>query len=101
MVRFNSSFKKVKKIYFFYYYHLVNIMIYCRLAQCVKIMFAIAILISYALQAFVPVDILWSTYVGHKIKRHQLFWEYFCRTLVTLVTCKLFIIIIYIIYKCN
>jgi proton-coupled amino acid transporter len=58
------------------------------MAQSIKIMFAIAILISYALQAYVPVEILWSTYFDHRIKKNKLFWEYVCRTILTLITCK-------------
>ncbi|XP_029171872.1 proton-coupled amino acid transporter-like protein CG1139 isoform X2 [Nylanderia fulva] len=56
------------------------------LAQSIKIMFAIAIFITYALQAYVPVEILWNTYLDYRIKTRKLFWEYVCRTLVTAVT---------------
>lgn len=58
------------------------------MAQCIKLMFAIAIFITYALQAYVPVEIIWSTYLDHHIKKNKLFWEYICRTFVTLVTCE-------------
>lgn len=56
------------------------------MAQSIKIMFAIAIFITYALQAYVPVEILWTTYLDHRIQNRKLFWEYVCRTLVTIVT---------------
>lgn len=58
------------------------------MAQCIKVMFAIAIFITYALQAYVPVEITWTTYLDHRIKKNKLFWEYVVRTLVTLTTCK-------------
>ncbi|KAL0120248.1 hypothetical protein PUN28_008127 [Cardiocondyla obscurior] len=56
------------------------------MAQSIKIMFAVAIFITYALQAYVPVEILWSTYLDHRIKNRKILWEYVCRTVVTLVT---------------
>lgn len=58
------------------------------MAQSIKIMFAIAIFITYALQAYVPVEILWTTYLNHRVRTCKLFWEYVCRTIVTLVTCE-------------
>lgn len=59
------------------------------MAQSIKIMFAFAIFITYALQGYVPVEIIWNTYLDHRIEKRKVFWEYVCRTLVTLVTCKL------------
>ncbi|XP_018300333.1 proton-coupled amino acid transporter-like protein CG1139 [Mycetomoellerius zeteki] len=56
------------------------------MAQSIKIMFAIAIFITYALQAYVPVEILWTTYLDHRIQNRKILWEYVCRTFVTLVT---------------
>ncbi|XP_018372499.1 PREDICTED: proton-coupled amino acid transporter-like protein CG1139 isoform X1 [Trachymyrmex cornetzi] len=56
------------------------------MAQSIKIMFAIAIFITYALQAYVPVEILWTTYLDHRIQNRKILWEYACRTFVTLVT---------------
>ncbi|XP_014470141.1 PREDICTED: proton-coupled amino acid transporter 1-like [Dinoponera quadriceps] len=56
------------------------------MAQSIKIMFAIAIFITYALQAYVPVEILWNTYLEQRIRNRKLFWEYVCRTVVTLAT---------------
>lgn len=56
------------------------------MAQSIKIMFAIAIFITYALQAYVPVEILWTTYLDHRIRNRKLLWEYVCRTVITLVT---------------
>ncbi|XP_012267231.2 proton-coupled amino acid transporter-like protein CG1139 [Athalia rosae] len=57
------------------------------MAQSIKLMFAISIFITYALQAYVPVEILWTTYVKHRISSgKKLFWEYVCRTGVTVVT---------------
>ncbi|XP_008211722.2 proton-coupled amino acid transporter-like protein CG1139 [Nasonia vitripennis] len=56
------------------------------MAQSIKVMFAVAIFITYALQAYVPVEIIWTTYLDHRIKKNKLFWEYIVRTLVTLTT---------------
>ncbi|XP_066595896.1 proton-coupled amino acid transporter-like protein CG1139 [Prorops nasuta] len=56
------------------------------MAQSIKIMFAVAIFITYALQGYVPVEIIWTTYLDHRIQRRKLFWEYVCRTVVTLAT---------------
>lgn len=58
------------------------------MAQSIKIMFAIAIFITYALQGYVPVEILWNTYLEHRVRSGKLFWEYVCRTVVTLATCE-------------
>ncbi|XP_012272958.1 proton-coupled amino acid transporter-like protein CG1139 [Orussus abietinus] len=56
------------------------------MAQSIRIMFAIAILFTYALQGYVPVEIIWNTYLDHRIQNRKLFWEYVCRTVVTLAT---------------
>ncbi|KAI4484562.1 proton-coupled amino acid transporter-like protein CG1139 [Polistes fuscatus] len=56
------------------------------MAQSIKIMFAIAIFITYALQGYVPVDIIWNTYLNQRIQNRKILWEYVCRTLVTLAT---------------
>ncbi|GAB1868901.1 Proton-coupled amino acid transporter 1 [Camponotus japonicus] len=56
------------------------------MSQSIKIMFAIAIFITYALQAYVPVEIMWNTYLDPRIKNRKILWEYVCRTGVTLAT---------------
>ncbi|XP_026295649.1 proton-coupled amino acid transporter-like protein CG1139 isoform X2 [Apis mellifera] len=56
------------------------------MAQSIKIMFAIAIFITHALQGYVPVDIIWNTYLDQKIQKRKIFWEYVCRTILTLST---------------
>ncbi|XP_073974096.1 proton-coupled amino acid transporter-like protein acs isoform X2 [Rhodnius prolixus] len=58
------------------------------LAQAVNIIFAIAIYITYALQCYVPVDIIWSTYMKKKYENsdHRLVIEYTMRAGVVLVT---------------
>ncbi|KAJ8665691.1 hypothetical protein QAD02_007353 [Eretmocerus hayati] len=47
------------------------------LAQAIKIMFAIALFITYALQAYVSVEILWSTYPDHRITEKKNFGSTF------------------------
>ncbi|KAL6448193.1 hypothetical protein ACFW04_000295 [Cataglyphis niger] len=56
------------------------------MSQIIKIMFAVAIFITYALQAYVPVEIIWNTYLDHRIKNRKILWEYVCRTVITLAT---------------
>ncbi|KAJ8865747.1 hypothetical protein PR048_033268 [Dryococelus australis] len=54
------------------------------LAQSVKIMFAVAIFITYALQCYVPVEIVWNSYLKHRMEDSsecmQMFVEYLMRT---------------------
>lgn len=64
------------------------LLLFDRMAQSIKVMFAIAIFITYALQAYVPVEIAWSTYIDHRVKENKVFWEYVIRTIVTLATCE-------------
>lgn len=61
-----------------------------RLAQVVKVMLALAIFVTYGLQCYVAVDIAWNEYLGVKFEQNkrQLFWEYFTRTGLVLVTCE-------------
>lgn len=58
------------------------------LAQSVNIIFAIAIFITFALQCYVPVEIIWSTYMKKKYENseHRLLVEYVMRTLVVITT---------------
>lgn len=63
-----------------------------RLAQSVKIMFAIAIFITYALQCYVPLEIVWNTYVKDRLvdvsNRRKMLVEYVMRTCIVIGTCK-------------
>ncbi|XP_049885848.1 proton-coupled amino acid transporter-like protein CG1139 [Pectinophora gossypiella] len=56
----------------------------------VLVMYAIAILISYVLQCYVPVEILWKTYTKPQLEKRGyiklLRWEYALRILVCLLT---------------
>ncbi|XP_018566975.1 proton-coupled amino acid transporter-like protein CG1139 isoform X2 [Anoplophora glabripennis] len=56
------------------------------LAQVIKIMYSIAIFISYGLQGYVPVQILWTNYIEKHLENKQLFWEYVLRVGCVLVT---------------
>lgn len=55
-----------------------------------KVFLALAIFVTYGLQCYVAVDIAWNEYLGVKLEQNkrQLFWEYFTRTCLVLVTCK-------------
>lgn len=58
------------------------------LSQSVQILFAIAIFITYALQSYVPVEIIWNTYLKEKFEKSKycLLYEYILRTGLVLVT---------------
>ncbi|CAH1713514.1 proton-coupled amino acid transporter-like protein CG1139 [Aphis gossypii] len=57
------------------------------LSQAVKLIFAFAIFITYALQAYVPVDIIWNTYMKKRIQNwDKTTMEYLLRISVVLVT---------------
>ncbi|CAG2064085.1 unnamed protein product, partial [Timema podura] len=60
------------------------------LAQSVKIMFAVAIFITYALQCYVPVEIVWNTYLKERMAKSsetmQTLVEYLMRTAMVLGT---------------
>nr|CAD7430353.1 unnamed protein product [Timema monikensis] len=64
------------------------------LAQSVKIMFAVAIFITYALQCYVPVEIVWNTYLKERMAKRsetmQTLVEYLMRTAMVLGTCEYF-----------
>lgn len=58
------------------------------LSQAVQVLFAIAIFITYALQSYVPVEIIWNTYLKEKFEKskYSLLYEYILRTVLVLVT---------------
>ncbi|VVC27247.1 Amino acid transporter, transmembrane domain [Cinara cedri] len=57
------------------------------LSQLVKIIFAFAIFITYALQAYVPVEIIWNTYMKKRIQNwDKTTMEYLLRISVVLIT---------------
>lgn len=61
-----------------------------RAVKLVRVLYAIAVYISYGLQCYPSVEILWNTYIYDRIKdsNHLLFWEYVLRVAAVLVTCK-------------
>ncbi|XP_059481293.1 proton-coupled amino acid transporter-like protein CG1139 [Neocloeon triangulifer] len=58
------------------------------LSQVVQIMMALAIFLTYPLQCYVAVDILWTTYISPKVdnKKYRLFGEYGVRCGIVLLT---------------
>ncbi|XP_065161836.1 proton-coupled amino acid transporter-like protein CG1139 isoform X2 [Atheta coriaria] len=58
------------------------------LAKTVNILYSIAIFISYGLQGYVPVKILWDTYIFKRLENsnHLLVWEYVLRIGAVIVT---------------
>lgn len=59
-----------------------------RMAQAITLIFAVAIFISYGLQGYVPVDIIWNQYVKKRItdERKHLRYEFLTRICVVLAT---------------
>ncbi|KAF4517852.1 hypothetical protein B566_EDAN011777 [Ephemera danica] len=62
------------------------------LAQVVKIMFAIAIFITFALQCYVPVEIIWTNYLKNRYEKNprKIYIELLVRTCIVLLFISLF-----------
>ena len=62
----------------------------CSAAQVCKVMFSIAIFVTYALQCYVPFDVLWEQRLKNKLEKssHLLLWEYLFRATVVGATCE-------------
>lgn len=58
------------------------------LAQCINILYSIAIFISFGLQGYVPVQIIWSDYLVKHLEdsNKKMFWEYILRFAIVLLT---------------
>ncbi|XP_044254420.1 proton-coupled amino acid transporter-like protein CG1139 [Tribolium madens] len=58
------------------------------MAQAISILYSIAIFISYGLQGYVPVAIIWNTYIVKRLEgsSHLLAWEYLLRFVCVIVT---------------
>lgn len=65
------------------------IIFFCRAAQILKCLFAICIFVSYALQCYVPVEIIWKNYLAIKFENSEkkLMWEFVTRIGIVLGTC--------------
>lgn len=63
------------------------------LTMAVRILYSIAIFISYGLQGYVPVQIMWDTYIVKRLdgSDHLLLWEYLLRVGAVLITSKYYI----------
>lgn len=55
------------------------------LAQSVKVMIAVAIFLTYGLQFYVPMEVIWKS-IGHRFGAHKLAAEYVVRTLLVIGT---------------
>ncbi|XP_077301655.1 proton-coupled amino acid transporter-like protein acs [Arctopsyche grandis] len=58
------------------------------MSQVVKVIFAIAIFISYGLQCYVPVELIWNTYIKKRVEgsEYKLVYEYILRVALVLAT---------------
>ena len=55
----------------------------------VKLMFALSVFITYALQLYVPIQVVWPVIQKKlQLNKEQLRWEYLFRILMVLLTCK-------------
>ena len=65
------------------------------LAQVVQIMMATAIFLTYPLQCYVAVDILWTTYLSPRVdnKKYRVASEFGIRIGIVLLTCECYEII--------
>lgn len=61
-------------------------------AQILKCLFALCIFVSYALQCYVPVEIIWKNYLALKFENSEkkLMWEFVTRIGIVLGTCLLY-----------
>lgn len=82
----------------YWFLHVFNnfkkiILIYFSLAQVIIISYSIAIYISYGLQGYVPVQIMWSNYIAKRVEdvneKKKAFYEYLLRIVCVIVTCKI------------
>lgn len=57
-------------------------------AQVAKVMLSFAMFVTHSLQMYVAIDITWNEYLirWFEKNKHQLFWEYFTRTALVLIT---------------
>lgn len=79
---------KLHSIYVLYLHYLF-IPLWNRLAESVRLMMALSIFLSYALQFYVPMDIMWPAIKSRiPTERMQLISEYAFRTLLVIFSCK-------------
>jgi solute carrier family 36 (proton-coupled amino acid transporter) len=65
----------------------LNLIMSCRLPQLTRILFAIAVFISYALQCYVPISIIWDNYLSKKFnKEHEKRNQFMMRLIITVFT---------------
>lgn len=53
--------------------NILKIKFYFRLAQSVKVMIAIAIFVTYSLQFYVPMEIIWKSVKHRFVSNHKLY----------------------------
>ena len=66
--------------------------LYFSLYICVKLMFALSIFISYAIQYYVPLNIIWphiESRIMEATYNRRLALQYVFRTIIVLFSCKL------------
>lgn len=66
-----------------------NVLFFLRLAQSVRVMMGLAIFLSYGLQFYVPMNIIWPLLKDRlQSEKAQLYGEYILRTVIVTFTCK-------------
>lgn len=80
------EFQSTKKVLIKYNF---NFNFLCSLAQSVKLAMALAIFLSYGLQLYVPVGIMWPAIKNRlESEKAQKYGEYFLRIILVIFTCK-------------
>lgn len=69
----------------------ITIIFINRAAKAVKILYALAVFVSYSLQGYVPFEILWYSYIRNRIENSKklMMYEYILRFGIVIVTCEL------------
>lgn len=75
-----NAFNELNELSFFFFW-------FYRLAQLVKVMIAVAIFITYSLQFYVPMEIIWKS-VKHRFTSKQTLYEILLRILIVICTGK-------------
>lgn len=65
----------------------ISFLLICSTTKAVQGIFTVATFISYGLQCYVPVEIIWGNYLSKRFNG-QLKWEFAVRITIVLITCK-------------
>lgn len=69
------------------HYRVNLFLMFCSTTKVVQGVFTVATFISYGLQCYVPVDIIWGNYLSKRLG-DKIYWEFAVRIGIVLMTCK-------------